>query len=348
MKIKNLCYPIPTIGRIAIGEKIPNADGQSLPAKLDHFVITSQRKSGGVWAEDPIAARLREKLPQPPSGEKKLREIPVRFLCNDPDLNLRARYETFDGCGRTLCAGDGENATRRDAKGVMTKVTCPGAEYCEYGRATRCKLMARLNVQIDEGGGNEQFGFLHGAGTYILRTAGYNTTRTLQTKIRAFKALLGGRLVGVPFVLKLRAKSSAGSRQSTFYYVDLELRVPVAEAAALAKRTAEVLAASGADVEAFEAALREGLANGAFEDSQEDAAEAAEYAEFGSMSPNSDTASTSTVQQDGLAPQETPDAHSIDTASQVSAAFDAHEDSSALARDALNRLLERMALEARV
>lgn len=269
MFIKDFSYTIPTIGRIAIGEKV-ESNGRSLPKKLDEFVITAQHKRNGLWVPHPIAQQVLKS-----TGQDKLREIPVALMFNDPDLSLRERYEAFDNNGRMLCAGDGETA-RQASEGRIQEVVCVGPNMCPFAKEARCRLMTRFNVQIDvpveEGAPRPD-----PMSSFILRSAGFNTARTLRTKLKATAALLGGKLLGVPFKLKLRQKSSAMSRQSIFYYVDLVLREDLQTAAKLAQETAARISELGLDQAAFEEAIREGLRNGPFEDTTEDFAEAEEY-----------------------------------------------------------------------
>ena len=269
MFIKDFSYTIPTIGRIAIGEKV-ESNGKNLPKKLDEFVITAQHKRNGQWVPHPITQQVLKS-----TGQEKLREIPVALMFNDPDLSLRERYEAFDHMGRMLCAGDGEKARRASDSGIR-EVDCVGPDQCQFGKDARCRLMTRFNVQIDvpveEGTPRPD-----PMSSFILRSAGFNTARTLRTKLKATAALLGGNLLGVPFTLKLRQKSSAMSRQSIFYYVDLVLREDLQTSARMAKETAARISELGLDQAAFEEAIREGLRNGPFEDTTEDFAEAAEY-----------------------------------------------------------------------
>lgn len=269
--IKNFSYTIPTVGRIAIGEIRENS-GKRLPNKLNHFIITSQHKRGGQWVHHPIADVVAAETGQ---TKEAMTEIPVAFMFNDPDLSVRERYEAFDNEGRMLCAGDGEKA-RRVVGTKVESVDCAGCDHCSFAKTARCKLMTRLNVQInvvDE----EKKARIDPMSSFILRSSGFNTARTLHSKLKYFHAMLGGKLVGIPFKLKLRQKSTSKSRQSIFFYVDLVLDCSLSEAASLAKATAETMSSIGLNQEAFENAVREGLANGAFEDTIEDFAEFEEY-----------------------------------------------------------------------
>lgn len=272
--IKNFSYTIPTVGRISIGEKTER-NGQRLPSRLNHFLITAQHKRNGQWIEHPMMDAIAKETGQ---NKDQITEIPVCLMFNDPDLSLRSRYEAFDDNGRMLCAGDGCNA-RRLIAGKIESVTCPGKDHCEFARTARCKLMTRLNVQInidlkDSKGASIA---VDPMSSFILRSAGVNTARTLQSKLKYMSAILGGRLVGVPFTLKLRQKSSVQSHQSIFYYADLVPAVDLVEAARLASEVAQRLQEAGLDQPAFEAAVKSGLDNGPFEDTLDDLAEYEDY-----------------------------------------------------------------------
>jgi hypothetical protein len=296
MKIKNLSYPVPTIGRIAIGEK-KSVKGKSLPSKADHFIITTQTKNANGWISHPIANEVCKKTGQ---NIDSIREIPIRFMFNKPELNIRTRYEAFSNNGRTICAGDGEKGKRRMADGSVGDVVCMGAEYCEFAKDARCKVMTRLNVQIDvsdldsqeseEKGDDAQalkkdhefdVDWFNDGSTFILRSTGFNTARTLQSKIAGFHALLGGNLVGVPFKLKLRSKTSAMSMNSIFFYVDVVPALPMMKSAEIGMKIKQRMIENGMDQAAYEETVMAGLSESLFEDSPEEEAEAFEYNDFG-------------------------------------------------------------------
>lgn len=267
--IKNLCYAVPTIGRISIGEIVENND-RRLPRKINHFRITAMHKRDGQWVEHPVAKAIaaRQKV-----EVGKITEIPVKVMFNDPALTLRERYEAFDNMGRTVCAGNGDTG-KRMVGGTIEQVPCPGADRCEFGKASRCALMTRANFLIDVEAENYA---ADGFSAFILRSRGYNTSRILNRKLNYFAAMFGKKLVGVPFVLKLRMKSSAGSKNTPFYYVDLVLATGLKEAMGAAKAEAEARQALGLDQDALEAEVRKGLENGPFEDGEEEAAELEEF-----------------------------------------------------------------------
>lgn len=262
--IPNLSYPIPTIGRITIGEVFEDEKGRRLPRRLNFFRITAQHKRDGAWVEHPIAKAVLSKQGVEPD---KLTSIPVKVIVNDPDLIVRERYEAYTKEGRILCAGNGQTA-KRLTDGKIEQVACPGAEKCEFGIGNRCDLMVRANFQIDVESEDPKYTDDE-LSTFILRSGGINTARTLNRKLHYLAKMFGNRLVGVPLTLKLRCKAGAQSRWTPFYYVDILPAVSLKQAAAMAKKEAEDREAIGIDQASFEAEIRNGLENGPFEDGQE-------------------------------------------------------------------------------
>ncbi len=59
--------------------------------------------------------------------------------------------------------------------------------------------VARLNVQVD--------GQQDALGTFIFRTTGYNSVRTLAARLKYFEAVSGGLTHCLPLLLRLRAKT---------------------------------------------------------------------------------------------------------------------------------------------
>lgn len=258
--LKGLALTPPVIGRISIG-KVVEKNGKRLPEKDDEFTLTSQVQSRDGWVNHPLDEQLRK------DKSAKLRSIPVRLLFDDPDLSLRAHYTVFDrDTGRPLCVGDGETCKRSTISG-MQSYPCPAPPSCPLAEGGRCKPYGRLHVRIevDEVGSDE-------LGSFVLRTTGFNSIRTLSARLRYFHALSGGLLSTLPLELRLRGKSTRQSHGSPIYYVDLTLRGDgtLADAIARARLAWEDRKAAGVDQAALDEAARQGLALGAFEESEED------------------------------------------------------------------------------
>ncbi|MFC5399792.1 hydrolase or metal-binding protein [Undibacterium jejuense] len=261
--IKGLAITPPVLGRISIG-KVIERNGKRLPEKDDQFTITSQVQSRDGWVAHPIDEELRQAAPN-----GKLRSIPVRVLFNDPDLNLRAEYSLFDRQnGRPLCVGNGETCKRLTASGMQT-LPCPAPESCELAKGQACKPYGRLNVQI----GDED-----DVGSFIFRTTGFNSIRCLTARLHYYKAVSGNLLACLPLELRLRGKSTTQSHRSAIYYADLTIRDGMSLEAAIqmAKQLHAHRQAGGYMQEDLDQTVREGFANGAFEDSEEDASDIVE------------------------------------------------------------------------
>ena len=258
--LKGLALTPPVIGRISIG-KVVERNGKRLPEKDDEFTLTSQVQGRDGWINHPLDEQLRK------DKNTKLRSIPVRLLFDDPDLSLRAHYTVFDrDTGRPLCVGDGETCKRSTISG-MQSYPCPAPPSCPLAEGGRCKPYGRLHVRIDvdEAGSDE-------LGSFVLRTTGFNSIRTLSARLRYFHALSGGLLSALPLELRLRGKSTRQSHGSPIYYVDLTLRGDgsLADAIARARLAWQERKAAGVDQAALDEAARQGLALGAFEESDED------------------------------------------------------------------------------
>ena len=255
--IKGLAITPPVLGRISIG-RVVEKNGKRLPEKDDQFTLTSLLQTPEGWIKHPLDEQLRQ---QKPHG--KLREIPVMLLFNDPDLNFRAAYTLFDRSnGRPVCAGDGITCRRHTADGMAT-MPCPGPSLCAIGAGGKCKAYGRLNVRIGDD---------DSLGTFIFRTTGFNSIRTLMARLAYFEAVSGGLLACLPLELKLRGKSTTQSHRAPIFYVDIGVRdgMTLEEAIAEARNTHQQRLASGFNQVALDGAARLGFANAAFEEDDEE------------------------------------------------------------------------------
>ncbi len=256
--IKGLAITPPVVGRISIG-RVVEKNSKRLPVKDDQFTITSQVQNKDGWVLHPFDEGLRK------AGNGKIRSIPIRLLFNEPDLNLRAEYSLFDRqSGRPICTGNGEVCRRYTTNGIES-LPCPSPDSCELAKAG-CKPYGRLNVQIGDDEDMDSF---------IFRTTGWNSIRTLAARLEYYKAVSGNLLACIPLQLKLRAKSTTQSHRAPIYYVDLTVRegLSLEEAITEAKANDSNRKAVGYDQAALDSAARAGFANGAFEDSAEEVAE---------------------------------------------------------------------------
>ncbi|QQU68182.1 hydrolase or metal-binding protein [Pseudomonas fluorescens] len=254
--LKGLALTPPVLGRISIG-KVVEKNGKRLPEKDDQFTITSQVQSRDGWLLHPLNDELRQ------SKEDKLRNIPIRLLFNKPELNFRADYTLFDRqSGRPLCVGNGETCKRTTQDGIQS-LPCPSPDACPLAKGGACKPYGRLNVII----GDED-----SLGSFVFRTTGFNSIRTLAARLHYFQAISGNRLACLPLELRLRGKSTRQSHGTPIFYVDLTVRngMDMTEALQKASELDTQRQAAGFDQTALDNAASRGFGNGAFEDCEED------------------------------------------------------------------------------
>ena len=254
--LKGLAITPPVLGRISIG-KVVEKNGKRLPEKDDQFTITSQVQGRDGWLLHPFDEALRKEQ----GG--KIRSIPIRLLFNEPDLNFRADYSLFDrNTGRPLCIGNGETCKRLSEDGIKS-LPCPSPDACPLAKGNACKPYGRLNVAIGDD---------DALGSFVFRTTGFNSIRTLAARLQYLQALSGNRLACLPLELRLRGKSTRQSHGTPIFYVDITVRsgLSLEEALEQARQTDEARWAAGFDQLALDKAARAGFGNGAFEDGEED------------------------------------------------------------------------------
>ena len=254
--LKGLAITPPVLGRISIG-KVVEKNGKRLPEKDDQFTLTSQLHNRDGWLLHPLNEELRN------GKDGKLRSIPIRLLFNEPDLNFRADYSLFDrNTGRPLCVGNGETCKRLTKDGIQS-LPCPSPDGCSLAQGNACKPYGRLNVVI---GDDDPLG------SFVFRTTGYNSIRTLAARLHYLQAISGDRLACLPLELRLRGKSTRQSHGAPIFYVDITVRsgLGMEDALLAAKQLEETRQAAGFDQSALDQAARRGFNNGAFEDSEED------------------------------------------------------------------------------
>lgn len=255
--IKGLAITPPILGRISIG-KVVEKNGKRLPEKDDQFTLTSQIQNKDGWIKHPLDEQLRAK-----ASNHKLRTIPVRMIFNDPELNLRAEYSLFDRqTGRPICVGNGETCQRLTNQGVEHH-PCPSPDLCALAQGGLCKPYGRLYVNLDE---SDEFG------TFVFRTTGFNSIRTLAARLSYYHAASNGLLSCLPLQLTLRGKSTIQSYRTPVYYVDLTLRegVSLNDAIVQAKQIDEQSKVAGFYQEALDHVARQGFTNARFDVNSEE------------------------------------------------------------------------------
>ena len=201
----------------------------------------------------PLDEQLRAK-----AANQKLRSIPVRMIFNDPELNLRAEYSLFDRqTGRPVCIGNGETCQRLTNQGVEHH-PCPSPDLCSLAQGGLCKPYGRLYVNLDE---SDEFG------TFVFRTMGFNSIRTLAARLSYYHAASNGLLSCLPLQLTLRGKSTTQSYRTPVYYVDLTLRegIHLQEAIHTAKEIDQKSKLCGFNQAALDQTALQGYTNAQFE-----------------------------------------------------------------------------------
>jgi hypothetical protein len=286
--LKGLSITPPILGRISIGKVVEKA-GKRLPEKDDQFTITSQVQGKDGWLPHPFDEGLRK------AQGGKIRSIPIQLLFNDPALNFRAEYSLFDrNTGRPLCVGNGETCKRQSEDGIQS-LPCPSPDGCPLAKGNACKPYGRLNVSI---GDDDPLG------SFIFRTTGFNSIRTLVARLHYFQAISGDRLSCLPLELRLRGKSTRQSHGTPIFYVDITPRsgMSIEEMLADAKRKEADRQLAGFDQVALDAAARLGFGNGAFEDSEEEGgAVVEEFFTQGEVAESPEASSTASSKHSSLA-----------------------------------------------
>ena len=213
-QIKNLPNRLPEIGKIKIGNKGETRTGSKgeyrLPQKLDHFIITTNEKDGKD--DFIIDSELHAILGDEP------KELKIRLLYNEPELNFYTRYSIFQG-NKCICEGDGENFYwLNEATGEMEAGKVPVKQLDpNYKGKDKCKPNGVLQCVIE---GANTIG-----GVWKFRTTSWNSVVSIQTGLAFIRQLTGGQLAGVPLTLALRAKNVLVEGKSTkIYVVNIEYR----------------------------------------------------------------------------------------------------------------------------
>jgi hypothetical protein len=146
----------------------------------------------------------------------------------------------------------------------MQSLPCPSPDTCPLAKGGACKPYGRLNVLI---GDDDPLG------SFVFRTTGFNSIRTLAARLHYFQAISGNRLACLPLELRLRGKSTRQSHGTPIFYVDLTVRngMDMSEALLTANELDTQRQNAGFDQSALDEAAHRGFGNGAFEDSVEDA-----------------------------------------------------------------------------
>ena len=229
--IKNLIPGLPEIGKVKIGFKgkeITSKQGKQFqpPNKLDHFIITGlERGPDGNFIKN---AEIHKEI-----GDKP-KELDVRLLYDDPDLNFLTRYACYSGT-KLWCTGDGETAARLTGEnGQRATVKCP-CEHLEsgYKGGPKCKPSGVLSVMLDN---SPIVG-----GVHKLRTTSFNSVTNILSSMAMISRITGGVLAGIPLKLTFGKKTTTvpgTEQQTTIPIIGLIYKGSVRELAESGQKTA--------------------------------------------------------------------------------------------------------------
>jgi len=177
------------------------------------------------------------------------------MIFNDLGLNLRAEYTLFDRqTGRPICTENGETYRRLGQNGIEQH-SYPSPDLCSLAQGGLYKPYGRLYGNLDE------------LSSFIFRTTGFNSIRTLAARLHYYHAASGDLLSCLPLQLTLRGKSTTQSYRTPIYYVDLTLRdgVNLNDAITSAKQIDDQSKQAGVYQEALDHVARQGYGNASFE-----------------------------------------------------------------------------------
>jgi hypothetical protein len=219
LRIKTMPLQLPEIGKIKIGMKgaaRTSRGGNEFqpPQKLDHFLVTTLERGqdNNYLRDERVHAQL---------GEKP-RDLPVRLVFDDPELNFQSRLVAYQG--KTLwCHGDGVVSQRLQKDGTWKDhdcSRCPLADPAfqaipENQRYPKCKMNGRLAVMLDTASTV--------GGVHVLRTTSYNTIVGITSSLAFLTSVTGGPLAGIPLTMSIRPKTATDptGKTQTIYVVSL-------------------------------------------------------------------------------------------------------------------------------
>lgn len=197
------------------------------------FRVTARHHEGNAQFGTGVPALAKhpitEKLQQPDAitGEKVVREIPIKLFFNKADRAISISYQAFSAeLGKQsvpVCNGNGKDAQRliRAADDTVSQqqVACPGPERCQLvlSGLANCNRQVRMAVHID--GQDDPLS------VFEVRTTSLNTYRAIKSQLLQLEKAMGG-LRHVPLKLSLWQASNSASNYEPFDLMRLGLNAP--------------------------------------------------------------------------------------------------------------------------
>ncbi len=224
--IQDIEGQLPELYKLKIGgkgEKRTSSKGKEfqLPQKWDHIKICKVERdgTGNFIVDEELTKELGE-------GSDKPKVIgPIMFLYNRLEANFFTAYRCYKG-QTCVCRGDGIKALRTDSvKEGNEWVLKPGTEK-EVKCGDGCPMLA-TDPPACKPNGILSFMFPDAqlGGVCKFRTTSWNSVKVLLGGLKYFTQLSLGRLMGIPFYLRLNEKITQVKGQNrTIYYLSLEFK----------------------------------------------------------------------------------------------------------------------------
>jgi len=210
------------IGRLGAERTSRRGDPYRLPEKLDHFLITSTRRSPAGDLE--VDSSLMEALaPEYADEDGRIRRIPIVVHSDDIDEVFPTTLAMYVG-RKLACRGDGEEATRYQIQqgrrtGASKQCSCP-CPYFGADTEPKCKAHGVLNCSILAPGRGVA------GSVYKWRTTSEISLNRMVASLQQIRALTGS-LMGLPLLLCIEPILV---ETGTVYCCHVELRESIVEA----------------------------------------------------------------------------------------------------------------------
>jgi len=224
--IQDIEGQLPELYKLKIGgkgEKRTAKTGREyqLPQKWDHMKICKVERDGtdNFIVDEELTRELGD-------GSDTPKTIgPIMFLYNRLENNLFTAYRCYKG-QTCVCRGDGVKAVRmKTVKQGEEWVLQPGTET-EVECGETCPMLTSDPPACKPNGIlSFMFPGAELGGVCKFRTTSWNSVKVLLGGLKYFTRLSLGRLMGIPFYLRLNEKTSqVKGKPQKIYYVSLEFK----------------------------------------------------------------------------------------------------------------------------
>jgi hypothetical protein len=198
--------------KVAIGEIVKTAKGDTRPNKLDHFVFLRKGAKSLEWEADPDLSN---------HFGTECREFWIVLLTDEIENVFRTEYAWWSKTEKK-CWGDGRLATRRTEKHPEGEDWTPCGDTCPDLEANRCKPSGDLYFVLAQ--------FPRLGSVCRIHTTSYRSVRQIHSALEQIRTVTGGRLAGIRCKLVVRPEKAAyfdeGKKKkvsTTIYALNVEL-----------------------------------------------------------------------------------------------------------------------------